>query len=200
MIPDDESRLVSRAQGGDLEAFNALVVRYQDYLYTIAYRLMGDAAAASDMTQEAFIAAYQKLSSYSGGSLKAWLARIVTNRCYDELRRGKRRHTTALDDLSERSGARLNLVDSAPSPESVAQQNELQRALQHCIAGLPPDQRLVLVMSDVQGMTYQEIAETAALNLGTVKSRLSRARMAMRACLQSIQELLPAEYRLVNNK
>lgn len=200
MIPDDEARLVGLAQDGDLEAFNALVLRYQDYLYTVAYRLMGDAAAASDMTQEAFIAAYKKLSSYKGGNLKAWLARIVTNRCYDELRHGKRRRTTAMDNRREGGEEVLRLVNDEPSPENVVQQRELQRAIQDCINALNPEQRLVLVLSDVQGMTYQEIAETTALNLGTVKSRLSRARKAMRACLQAVQELLPAQFRLFNNE
>lgn len=197
MIPDDEQRLITQAKRGDVDAFNQLVLHYQDYLYTIAYRLMGDVAVASDMAQDAFITCYQKLGSYTGGSFKAWLGRIVTNRCYDELRKHKRQRTSALEDLSPEADSRY-LADSAPSPEAVVQQNELHQAIQDCIASLNPDQRMVLVLSDVQGMAYQEVAEVAAVNIGTVKSRLSRARLAVRECLQGVQELLPAEYRLFN--
>ncbi len=195
MAQQDEQTLIQQAQKGQLDAFNQLVLLYQDPLYTVAFRLMGDSAAAMDMTQEALITAYQKIGSYAGGNFGAWLRRIVTNRCYDELRKNKRHRTTSLDDMGLGDDG-IILPDNSPSPERVAQDNELQQALQDCIQSLNPDQRLILVLSDVQGMAYQEVSEQTGVALGTVKSRLSRARLAMRQCLMQFEELLPAEFRL----
>ncbi len=193
----NEARLIASAQRGDLNAFNTLILEYQDRVYSLAYRIMSDAASAADATQEAFINAYRKLESYRGGSFRAWLLRIVTNTCYDELRRQKRRPVTAFDDLP---GAELDdgppLPAEQDTPEEAAQQAELAQAIQDCIGSLQPDQRAVLVLSDVEGYNYQEIAEITGSNLGTVKSRLSRARAGVRNCLSAVKELLPAMFRL----
>jgi len=97
----DEPALINDAKNGDLDAFNRLVLQYQDMLYNTAYRVIGDPVLAADATQDAFISAFRKLKSYRGGSFKAWLLRIVTNACYDELRRQKRRPTTPLEPLTE---------------------------------------------------------------------------------------------------
>jgi RNA polymerase sigma-70 factor, ECF subfamily len=199
MTQTDDEQFISLAKSGDLNAFNTLIERYQNAVYSVCYRLMGDVPSADDMTQEAFILAYRKIDSYHGGNFKAWLLRIATNRCYDELRKYQRQRTDYLEDLAPDNDDGAPLPSSAPSPEQITQQNELQLAIQSCIGGLNADQRLVLVMCDVQGFSYQEIAETHQLNLGTVKSRLARARLAMRECLQSVQELLPAEFRLFSN-
>lgn len=197
MAEQDEQILIQQAQRGNLNAFNRLIERYQDRLYTVAYRLMGDRDTASDMAQEALITAYRKLDTYSGGNFQAWLSRIVTNRCYDELRKQKRQRTESLDDSpTGEDGAWV--ADSAPTPERALQDNELQQAIQNCIQRLSPDHRAVLVMSDVEDMPYQEIADALNANVGTVKSRLSRARLAMRQCLARVEELLPAEFRLFN--
>lgn len=193
-----EDQLITQALDGSIEAFNVLVLRYQDRVYTQAYRIMGEAASAADMAQETFIAAYRKLDTYRGGSFLSWILRITTNRCYDELRRHKRRPAISIEDLP---GADMDdgppLPAASASPEEVAQSSELSRAIQDCITGLNDEQRIVLVMSDVQGMSYQEIAETLHTRMGTVKSRLSRARVSVRNCLQAVQELLPPEFRLV---
>jgi RNA polymerase sigma-70 factor (ECF subfamily) len=196
MMPEDEAADVERARAGDLEAFNALVLRHQDAVYSAAYRLLGDSDAAADMTQEALIAAYRKLETYHGGSFRAWLLRIVSNRCLDELRRVKRHRTDYLEELAPNSDDGAPIPSEAATPEQAAQQNELHRAIQDCINALGADQRTVLVLCDVQGWSYQEIAESTGTNIGTVKSRLARARRAMRACLQASQELLPLEFRL----
>ena len=194
---EQESDIIQQVLDGDLEAFNQLVLQYQDRVYSVAYRVMGNAYEADDMTQEAFITAFKKLSSYRGGSFGAWLSRITTNLCYDELRREKRRPATSFEELPG-----SDTDDGAPipshtaTPEQTTQQIELQNAIQDCINGLKHDQKIVLVMSDVQGFSYQEIADQFALQLGTVKSRLSRARKAVQQCLQASAELLPAEYRL----
>lgn len=196
---DDEQNLINKAKHGSLDAFNTLVLRYQDRAYTVAYRIMNDEASAADMAQDAFITAYRRLETYRGGSFRAWLLRIVTNTCYDELRRYKRRPATSLEDLP---GAEMDdgpvLPDDAPTPEQSAQQSELNAAIQDCIQSLADGQRIILVLSDIEGLSYQEVASTVGIKVGTVKSRLSRARVSVRDCLQAVQELLPSIYRLNN--
>ncbi len=193
----DERGLVAAAQRGDLNAFNELVLAYQDRVYNLAYRILGDPAAAEDATQETFIAAYRHLSTFRGGSFLSWLMRIVANRCYDELRRHKRRPTVSWESFGEMDEeANPFLVNSHPTPEEAAQEAELARFLQSAIATLPPDQRIVLVLSDIEGMNYQEIAGTVGIPVGTVKSRLARARARLRDLLQARGELLPRAYRL----
>ncbi|NWF69360.1 MAG: sigma-70 family RNA polymerase sigma factor [Chloroflexi bacterium] len=194
----DEQTLIQAAQRGSLKAFNVLVLRYQDVLYSLTYRIMGDAPSASDATQEAFIAAYRQIKSYRGGSFRAWLLRIATNSSYDELRRRKRRPAIAFEDLAPSdSDDEPPVPDSAATPEQALQDRELNRAIQDCINGLVEDQRVTLVLSDIEGLSYQEIADHTNAQIGTVKSRLSRARASIRHCLQAVQELLPGAYRLM---
>ena len=196
----DEAALILDAQRGDLEAFNRLVLAYQDLVYTQAYRMMGESEAAEDAAQDAFIAAFRKLGSYRGGSFKAWLLRIVTNLCYDELRRRKRRPTTPLEPMDnddEEIESPRWLSDPNGTPEDETERLELARALQRCLDQLPPEFRVVVALVDIQGMDYVEAAESMAKPLGTVKSRLARARMRMRDCLQGFWELLPESFRLV---
>jgi RNA polymerase sigma-70 factor (ECF subfamily) len=194
---ENEVNFIAKAQRGDLNAFNRLALHYQDSAYSVAYRIFGERASAADAAQDAMIAAYRNLKSYHGGNFRAWLMRIVTNTCYDELRRQKRRPADAFDDLpGADSDDGPPVAADTPSPEQVTLQGELRRALEDCIRGLQADQRVVLVLSDVEGLNYQEIADSIGSALGTVKSRLSRARAAMRGCLQGAGELLPSEYRL----
>jgi len=197
----DEPALILEAQRGDLDAFNRLVLEYQTPVYNLAYRIMGEGDSASDATQEAFISAYKHIGHYRGGSFKAWLMRIVTNACYDELRRRKRRPAASLEALSvvkEGPDAETEaaLVSKDELPEEHIQRRELASAIQNCLDHLPEDMRTVVVMCDVQGMDYAEIAASIGSALGTVKSRLSRARARLRDCLRQHWELLPAAYRL----
>lgn len=197
----DEPTLIRRAQSGDLDAFNALVTAYQDRVYTLTYRIMGSHPPAADAAQDTFIAAYRKLDTYRGGSFKSWLLRIATNTCYDALRYQKRRPATAFDDMPGADAADgPPIPDSAETPEQAAQRAELNQAIQDCITALQPDQRLALVMCDVEGYSYGEIAAAAEVTLGTVKSRISRARQAVRACLEGVRELLPSQYRQQGNE
>jgi RNA polymerase sigma-70 factor (ECF subfamily) len=193
----NEPALITAARRGNMTAFNTLVLHYQDRVYSLAYRILGESESAADAAQDAFIAAYRRLDTYRGGSFRAWLYRIATNTCYDELRRLKRRPVTAIEDLpgAEADDGPPIPADTA-SPEQAVQQAELARAIQRCIATLHNDQRAVLVLSDVEGLSYQEITDITGATLGTVKSRLSRARAGVRNCLGNVQELLPAEYRL----
>ena len=195
----DESALIQAAQQGDLEAFNHLVLAYQDRVYNQAYRVMGEHSAAEDAAQDAFISAYRKLHTYRGGSFIAWLLRIVTNACYDELRRRKRRPTTPLEpetDDGERFDSPYWLTDPGESPEAALQRTELATAIQCCLNELAPDFRMAIVLIDIQGMGYNEAASAIEKPLGTIKSRLARARLRMQTCLQKFRELLPAAHRL----
>ncbi|RPJ02286.1 MAG: sigma-70 family RNA polymerase sigma factor [Chloroflexi bacterium] len=197
----DESTLIQAAIRGDVDSFNQIVLAYQDIAYTVAYRIMGESDAAADAAQEAFISAYQKLHQFRGEHFKPWLMRIVTNSCYDELRRRQRRPALSLDALHEvQTSAGLDLHSPQENPEQHSQRRELNSAIQDCLSDLPDDQRVIAVLSDVEGYAYQEIAEITGLPLGTVKSRLSRARGRLRDCLREVRELLPAEYRLMNNE
>jgi len=191
---------ITQAQGGDLAAFNELVLTYQDAVYSVTYRIMGEPDGAADAAQDTFITAFRKIDTYRGGSFKSWLLRIATNTCYDALRYHKRRPATAFEEMvSEDYDDGPPIPSAEATPEEAAQNTELSTAIQDCINGLQPDQKVALVMSDIEGYSYQEIADTAGVQLGTIKSRLSRARAALRNCLQAVQELLPAEYRLVSD-
>ncbi len=197
----DEKTLIAAAQQGDLEAFNRLVLAYQNMTYNLAYRILGDADAAADATQDAFLSAYRAITRFRGGSFKAWLLRIVTNACYDQLRVKQRRPTASLEALllsDLNSGP--SLEDEMEKPEEYTLRHELSQVIQAGIATLPAEQRIVLVLSDIQGFSYQEIAEIAGISLGTVKSRLSRARAKLRDFLLAQGELLPAQYRLDSDK
>lgn len=195
----DETGLIKDAQRGDLEAFNRLVLAYQDRVYNQAFRVLGDSQSADDAAQEAFISAYKNLRSFRGGSFRAWLLRIVTNACYDELRRRKRRPTIALepvDDAGEEIESPHWIADPGELPEQNVERSELGQAIQACLDQLPEDFRVVVVLVDVQGLDYLDAAEAIGKPLGTVKSRLARARNKMRECLQGFWELLPDLMRL----
>lgn len=196
----EEAELVGLAVKGDLDAFNDLVLIYQNLAYNTAYRIMGDADAASDATQEAVIAMYRKLDTYRGGSFKSWFLRIVTNACYDELRRHKRRPTVPLEPETA-DGDVIDApaweVDDAPSVEEKLSENEVELAIQHCLNDLDPKFRIVMVLVDISGQDYESVAATIGSPLGTVKSRLARARQKMQECLGGFEELLPEKFRLI---
>ncbi len=187
--------LIARARQGDLAAFNTLVERYQTGVYNLCLRMLGAPAPAEDAAQEAFISAYRSLGRFRGGSFRAWLFRIAANACYDELRRRKARPAASLDRAAEDDERPLEPADTAPSMEERAANAELRRALQDALAQLPEEQRLAIVLCDVQGFDYAEIAETMRISPGTVKSRISRARGRLRAILLEHRELLPGSIR-----
>jgi RNA polymerase sigma factor (sigma-70 family) len=197
----NESRMIRQARQGDVPAFNQLVLAYQDRLYSAAYRIMGDPASAADATQEAFITAYHKLGTFRDGSFKSWLLRIVTNACYDELRRRKRRPAESIEDLTPDDSADPppQLVSLDGTPEDHTERAELSAGIERCIRGLSAEHRTLVVLRDIEDLDYQEIAAATGLELGTVKSRLSRARARLRDCLRGLGELLPTEYRLTSN-
>jgi RNA polymerase sigma-70 factor (ECF subfamily) len=197
----DETRTIKEAQKGSLAAFNQLVMAYQGTAYNVAYRVIGNSDAAADACQDAFLKAYKAIKQYQGGSFKSWLLRIVTNTCYDQLRYKGRRPAASLEDLTENPDNQAEaLVGETERPEEQVLRAELHDLIQVGIRQLPEDQRLVVVLSDVQGLAYQEIAEIIEQPLGTVKSRLSRGRQRLRDFLLSQQELLPDQYRLTHKQ
>lgn len=195
----DEPALIKSAQSGDLDSFNTLVLHYQNAVYNTALRIMGDDDLAADASQEAFISAFRSLASFRGGSFKAWLMRTVTNACYDELRRKKRRPTTPLEPDTE-DGDEMDsprwLADPNMTPDQIAEADELEHAIQHCLDALPVEFRSVVVLADIQGLDYTEVAAATSVPLGTIKSRLARARLRLRECLRGFEELLPSAFRL----
>ncbi|WP_420641361.1 RNA polymerase sigma factor [Candidatus Leptofilum sp.] len=193
----DEEKLIAQAKKGNVQAYNGLVLHYQQIVYNVAYRIMGDPQSAEDAAQEAFIRAYKSLNKFQGGNFKAWLLRITTNGCYDELRRRKRRPQSSLEGITEDNQESFAFLrDPAIGPEQRQQQLELVQAIEECLQNLPDDQRVTAVLCDVEGYDYNAIAEMTEVSLGTVKSRVSRARSKLRDCLQGFRELLPANYRL----
>jgi RNA polymerase sigma-70 factor, ECF subfamily len=195
----DENALVEGARKGDLDAFNRLVLAYQDLAFNVAARMLTDPDLAADVTQTAFLSAYRSLDSFRGGSFKSWVMRMVTNACYDELRRRQRRPTIPLepvDDDNEEIESPAWLADDSASPEDELERVELNRAIQQCLQGLDDDFRAVVVIVDIQGMDYLEAAAVLNKPLGTVKSRLARARLKLRDCLHRFWELLPSAFRL----
>lgn len=196
----DENRLIEQAQKGDVDAFNRLVTAYQSQVYNVAYRIMDDREQAADVTQDAFISAFKHIRAFRGGSFKHWLLRTATNQCYDSLRYKKRRPSTSLEGLGADDDESDGEYDSFiagddENPHVFAERAELRRAIVTAMRDLPPDQRIAFVLSDVQGMSYEEVAEVTEANLGTVKSRLSRARARLREALLAQGELLPGQYR-----
>jgi RNA polymerase sigma-70 factor (ECF subfamily) len=194
-----EKTLIRAAQRGDLEAFNLLILRYQNLLFGIALRLLNDEDAAADAVQEALISAFRRFDTFRGDSLRSWLARVVVNACYDEIRKKRRQHSVPLDQFNA-EGDEIEtsywLVDPQADPEVQYESSELESAIQKSLNKLPAIYRLVLVLVDVEGLSYEEAASAAGVPVGTVKSRLARARLQMQKSLQTAGELLPASYRV----
>lgn len=190
----DEPRLIAQTQAGDLNAFNELVRRYQTLAFNVAARIVGDREIAADVVQDSFLSAWEHIGSFRGSSFRAWLLRIVTNRCYDRLRRMKVRQAASIEDMLE-SDEGAELPSPTEGPEGRALRAELISTIQNGILTLPAEQRMVLVLCDVQGLSYEETAVATGASIGTVKSRLSRARDKLRQFLRTQGELLPGRYR-----
>lgn len=190
-LPQEPQSLIARAQAGDRNAFNQLVLSTQSMAYNTAYRVLQDEEAAADAVQEAFIKAYRALGSYRGGSFKSWFLRILMNTCYDLLRMKKRRATSSLDALAVEAEELDQLTDALEQPEAYAERMELRHWIERGIATLPVDQRSALVLSDIEGYSYQEIVDITGAPLGTVKSRINRGRLRLRDYLLR-HRVLPA--------
>ena len=192
MVVIEDTR-IQRAQQGDLSAFNELVVEYQSLVCNLCLRMLGQQQAAEDAAQEAFINAWRSIGSFRGDSFRAWLLRIASNLCRDELRRRGRRPSSSLDMALE--AGMPDPPDDDLLPEESALNSELRSTLEAALAELPEEQRTAIVLCDVEGLDYAEIAAVMKTSLGTVKSRIARARMRMREVMLRQSELLPTRYR-----
>ena len=189
----DEQTLLQASKEGDAGAFNRLVEHYQTSIYNVALRMVGDAAMAEDITQETFVSAFRALHTFSAGNFRAWLFRIATHACRDHLRSAQVRRNTSLDALVDTPN--FNFTSEDEPPEEYVIRRELSGFIQQSLGTLPPDQRMALILVDIQACSYEEAAQILKTPIGTVKSRLSRAREAMRAALSAQRELLPAQIR-----
>ena len=194
MGKDDERQLIDRSQRGELRAFNELVERYQTQAYHLALRMLGDEALAADAAQECFISAYQAIRGFRGGSFRSWILRIAANSTRDLLRAAKSRRALSLEALESDSGSLPH--SSEESPEEQTLRSEFGSEIQRGLESLHHDQRLALVLIDIHGFGYEEAARITGASLGTVKSRLNRARHQMRDRLRAVPELLPDKFRL----
>jgi RNA polymerase sigma-70 factor (ECF subfamily) len=203
---DKEEQLITRSQQGDVDAFNQLVSFYQQLVYNTVFRLLGDYDVASDITQDTFISALRAIRSYRGGnSFRAWLLRIGTNLTHDYWRRLQRRPTSSFDEIEEEENrdtfSHLQALASAKlseNPEEYVLTRELQELLQQGLERLTLEQRTALILCDIQGLAYEEVAQITQTTLGTVRSRISRGRSRLRDYLHAHKELLPRDYRLSN--
>jgi RNA polymerase sigma-70 factor (ECF subfamily) len=185
----DDRDLVGRARQGDREAFTQLIVQYQVPLYNTALRMVGSREDAADITQEAFLRAWEKIRTLREAPFKSWLFQIAVNLCYDHFRRG-RRYGVMPDE--EQGGKIVGLGVAMPDPQERAEANERSRAVRESIEALDHDMRAALVLRDINGLSYDEIAGVLGVPLGTVKSRIARARAQVQENLQRNPDLFPA--------
>jgi RNA polymerase sigma-70 factor (ECF subfamily) len=196
-LPKAEQVAISRTIAGDVDAFNELVVKYQNLAYSIAYRMLQSREAAADAVQDSFIKAFRALPSFKGTSFKSWLARIVVNTCHDVIRIN--RHFS-FEDIGDESSYEVDderrktgyhqLIDPNESPQASVERRELNAQIELALRALPLEQQLVLILSDIHGYSYQEISEITGFPMGTVKSRISRARLRLRDFLLQQSELV----------
>ena len=184
---DQSAERLQRARDGDLAAFNELVLEHQSLVFSLCLRMIGQKQAAEDATQEAFIAAWRNLKNLRG-AFRPWLMRIASNACTDELRRRGRRPSSSLDSALDEGVPEP--ADSEPSPDTSLLQGEVRRQVEEALQDLPADQRVAVVLSDLHGFDYAEVAEITKTSLGTVKSRISRGRTRLRTALLNDPELL----------
>ncbi len=187
---DNEAYLLIKATEGDMEAFEQLILGYEKFVYAIAYRMLPNSEDAKDISQEVLIKIYKNLHEFSNITyFKSWVARITTNTCIDELRKRRRKDTVSLDETKDgEEGLKIIQIPSKETtPEESALESEKQKELVSAIHKLSNDYKTLIVLRDIQGMSYNEIAEVTNSNLGTVKSRLSRARRRLKQLYEKEQ-------------
>lgn len=185
MTREQEATIIKQVLEGDVNAFEGLVKEYEKNVYNLALRMTGDPEDAADMAQDAFIKAYSSLSSFRGDSkFSVWLFRIVSNLCLDFLRSRKRRPTVSLSvENDEGEDMEFEIADESQSPETLLEQKLTREAVRRGLDSLPPEQRQILLLREIQGLSYEEIAQVLELESGTVKSRIFRARKRLSAFL-----------------
>ena len=185
----DDRDLVGRARRGDREAFTQLIMQYQVPLYNMALRMVGGPDDAADIAQEAFLRAWEKIRTLREAPFKAWLFQIAANLCYDHFRRGRRYAVMPEEDQTSNV---VGLGIATPDPQERAEANERNRLVRQSIEALEHDMRIAIVLRDVNGMAYDEIARVLRVPLGTVKSRIARARAQVQERLHQHPDLFPS--------
>ena len=190
----DDQVLITRSRQGDLDAFNQLVVRYQDLVFSVILRMVRNHASAEDITQDAFISAFRNIGRMRGVNFRAWILRIARNATYDAIRRSNRRPEESIDEQIVTLGETLS--SNEESPEDNALRQDLGKSINRGLGELQPDQRMAVVLVDIEGFTYDEAADAMEVSIGTVKSRLNRGRGRLREWLVANVEQLPSQFRL----
>jgi RNA polymerase sigma-70 factor, ECF subfamily len=195
VVDHEEVRLIQRARGGDMEAMGHLINRYQKHVYNLAYRLCGHYDDANDISQEAFLRVFHSLNHFRGeANFSTWLYRIVTNVFLDERKKQRVRSHNSLEEYMELEDSTVarQIEDPSPGPEEAITARERSDVIGSAVLSLPETQRVMIVLYHFQERSYEEIAEIMNMPIGTVKSRLNRARLALRNKLDSVRELLGA--------
>lgn len=188
----DELKLLERCRNGELKAIDELVALYEKRVFNFAYRICGDYDQANDVAQEAFIRIINSAKTFRGeSSFSTWIYRIVKNVYLDEIKKSKSHRLTSLDDYVEleESSVSREIKDDKPSPDEIVQKNEQSKTIQRAISALPENQRMIISLYHLQNQSYEEISAVLDLPVGTVKSRLSRARLALAEILKDDLEL-----------
>lgn len=190
-ISETDNDLINAFIRGDHSAFEKIVLRYQDRVFNICFRLLGDRDEAEDFAQEVFIKVYRSLKGFRfKSSFYTWLYRIVINTCKNRIKSVEYRRTksrVSIDSDQEHSGNTIvDIVDQRPMPDNFLEQKEKMARIQEALNSLPPDQKTVVVLCDIEGLSYDEIASITKNRLGTVKSKISRARLGLRNKLEGI--------------
>jgi RNA polymerase sigma-70 factor (ECF subfamily) len=196
-MSENERDLVERAKSGDIEAFEQLIVGCQKKVFNIAYRMIGNYDDANELAQEVFLKAFRSIKKFKGDSLfSTWIYKVTTNVCLDEIRTRKKKVVISLDQEIEFNDREIKrqIPDNAPTPDMEAETNELKQIVNESIAQLNENYRSVIILRDIQGLSYGEISKVVNCPEGTVKSRINRARQALKKILQGKKELLNEEF------
>lgn len=186
MEKNDEKRLVNKAKKGNIAAFEELIITHETRIYNIAYRMFNNEEDAKDLSQEIFIKVFENIRKFKGNSsFSTWLYRIATNLCIDELRRRKGKETYSIDEEIETDEGNMKreYSDTNPNPEEIAMKKEEKHHIDNAINNLSEDHKAAIILRDLQGFEYNEISKILGCSLGTVKSRISRARIQLRELL-----------------
>ena len=186
-----QDQLLRRAANGDTDAFGTLIMHYEKLVYNIAYRMFGNPEDAKDMAQESFIKIYKNIDKCTDISyFRSWLCTVTTNTCIDELRKRRGKMTESMDKQLETEGGAIKrqLQSSVLTPEDCYMTKEMGQQLQTVISQLPPEQRVLVILRDMQGYSYGELADIMEAPLGTVKSRLARARQSLQEKITALRE------------
>lgn len=196
-MAESEKQLLERAKNGDTGAFEQLIEGYQKKVFNIAFRMLGNYDDAGELAQEVFIKVYKSMKNFKEeSSFSTWIYRITTNVCLDELRKRKNKKEVSIDeDIKYGDGEiKREIEDHGPTPETAAERNEVRKAVNDAIQSLSDEHKTMIVMRDIRGFSYEEIARMVSCPEGTVKSRISRARQALKEILKRKKELFNGEY------